>query len=100
MIYPVTWSPEASDEYAELLKYIEEKWGIDSALNLLNDTDRIVDLLSSFPNMYPSSKKRGIRIAVINKHTSLIYRTKNNKIELLHFWDNRRNPESLDEMIK
>lgn len=45
MSWPIIWSPEAKDEYAELLTYIENEWGIDSALVLLNETERTIELI-------------------------------------------------------
>ncbi len=46
--------------------------------------------------MFPLSEKENIYKCVIVKQVSLYYRINKNQIELLRFWDNRRNPEKLE----
>ena len=50
--------------------------------------------------MFPASKQRkDVRKAVITKHLSVYYRFNKTAIQLLHFWDNRQNPDNLGEVI-
>lgn len=72
---------------------------MDKALTVLDKTDNLIEQISKYPNLFPPSKKKGVRKAVISKHTSLIYRLVHDRIELLHFWDNRRDPRVLDELL-
>lgn len=43
--------------------------------------------------MFRQSKMQNIREAVVTKHTLLLYRVKQKQIELLVFWDTRKNPK-------
>ena len=48
MSLPVVWSPSAREEYADLLKYIDETFGTDAALKMLDKTEEVIDGISSF----------------------------------------------------
>lgn len=72
MSLPVIWSPASKDEYADLLAYVESNFGLDSALNLLDKTERIIENISEYPESFPASEKSpSIRKAVVTKQTSL-----------------------------
>ena len=94
MKLPVIWSVASKTEFAELLQFLDREFGTDTALDILDKTEAVVEKTARFPFMHQSSDSRkDIRRAVINRHTSLFYRVKNNTVELLHFWDNRRDPD-------
>ncbi len=100
MSHTIKWSPVTKDEFADLLNYVETQFGLDAALKLLDKTEMVLEDISEQPAMYPASEKfPSIRKAVITKQTSLFYRITGVEIQLLHFWDNRRSPESLDFLI-
>lgn len=91
MKYGILWSPSAKEEYAELLSYVEAIFGLEAALTLLDKTDMIIEAIATFPESFPASPSRPtIRKAVITKQTSLLYRIEGDQVELIHFWDNRR----------
>lgn len=96
----VIWSPATKEEYALILGFVEDNFGIDAALNFLDKTDLVIDGIALFPSMFPrSSKRNDVRKAIITKQVSLYYRFNKTEIQLLHFWDNRQNPEDLDDII-
>jgi plasmid stabilization system protein ParE len=96
---PVVWSPAAKEEYAELLAFIESHFGTDAALAMLDKTDAVVEIITAFPMAYPASSMRpDIRKAVISEQTSLLYRISDTQVQLLHFWDNRQNPDLLENL--
>lgn len=96
----VKWSPASKDEFADLLNYVEVHFGLDAALKLLDKTERVIDNISEQPELFPASEKSpAIRKAVITKQTSLFYRIRPTGIQLLHFWDNRKNPDTLEFLI-
>ena len=97
----VVWSPDSNLEYAQILEYLLEKWDSKVAINFMDDTDKVVEELKQNPQMYPRLEvKPSLRKAFISKHTSLIYRVENQEIQLLHFWNNRQNPERLKRLIR
>lgn len=100
MRLPVIWSSAAEDEFVVLLEYLEKIYGTDSALKLLNQTEKVISQIELYPKLYPTSNTRGVHKAIINKQISLIYRIKKDKIELLHFWDNRQDPGKMETLLK
>ncbi len=90
-MYTIIWSPKAKENYSDLLQYIENKFGLESALDLLEKTDKVVDGISLFPKMFPASNIRPeIRKAIISKQTALYYKISDSDIKLLEFVDNRK----------
>jgi plasmid stabilization system protein ParE len=91
MNYSIQWSPTATNEFADLLSYLDNNYGTEIALSFLERTEKIVRNLEQFPLLHPLSDKfPGIRKAVINKQSSLLYRVKNNIVHIMHIWDNRQ----------
>jgi len=90
MSLPVAWSPIAKEEYAEALKYVDESFGADAALKLLDDTEKTIDNIAQFPEIYPLSIKMNVRKAVVSRQSSVLYRITPSEIQILHFWDNRQ----------
>jgi len=100
MSLKVIWSPASKEEYADILGYVEDNFGIDAALKLLDKTDAVIDGVAIFPTMFPASKQRkDIRKAVITKHLSVYYRFNKTTVQLLHFWDNRQSPDKLEDIF-
>lgn len=95
----IQWSSYAKEEYAQILKYIESEYGLDSALKFMDSTDKILDTIALFPGTFPISEFEQIRKATISKQTSLFYRIKTNNVDLLHFWDNRQSEENLKDLF-
>src|SRR5690606_10700773 len=100
MSLPIIWSPASRDEYADILIYIEDNFGLDAALDFLDKTDNIIDGIAEFPEMAPVSFQRpDIRKAIITKQTSVIYQVMKIEIRLLHFLNNRKNPTDIDDLF-
>jgi len=53
-------------------------------------------LLSQNPHIGSQSEIEGVKFVLIDKNFSLYYRINDKVIEVLAFWDNRRNPENLN----
>jgi plasmid stabilization system protein ParE len=100
MSLPVVWSPTAQDEYAEILKFLDAEFGVSSALKMLEKTEEIVQHISNFPRAFPQSILRpDLRRAVVTPQISLFYRIADTQVQVLHFWDNRQNPQKIEFLI-
>lgn len=100
MNLPVIWSPAAKEDFAVLLEYLEANFGTDAALKMLDKTEAVLEHIAAFPQLYPSSAANpDVRKAVLTEQTSLLYRVTGTQIQLLHFWDNRQDPERLEELL-
>jgi len=96
MALSVVWSQKARQTFLEIINYLQTNWTDREVNSFVKATDRIVDLASTYPNLFSlTGKKKNTHRSVISKHTSLFYRVKKNRIELITFWDNRRNPKLL-----
>ena len=91
----ISWTPEARFSYFSILDYLQDKWGKKEIQNFVDITESVIRQLQKNPAMFKRSKKKNIHIGLISKHTSLFYRVTPNEIQLLTFWDNRRNPSQL-----
>lgn len=63
-----------------------------------NQTNKVLHLIRHFPEIYEYSKESDTHRCVLTEQITLFYRVKKEaeKVELLVFWDNRRDPEDLD----
>ena len=72
MSLKVIWSPASKEEYADILGYVEDNFGENTALKLLDKTDAVIVGIAIFPSMFPASKERkDVRKAVITKYLSV-----------------------------
>lgn len=95
MKFKIIWSPRSKTEFSDLLDYLESEFGRDIALNCFEDVESILESISVFPYLFKAYQGQQIRRAVIHKNLSIFYVVKSDYIELLSFWDNRRNPKKL-----
>ncbi len=96
--YKVLWTDEAKLSINTVIKHLRDDWSEKEVNVFLDEVDRIVQLISIYPNLFkPSMKRSNVHMALIDKHTFLIYRNRQNKkqIELLLFWGTRQNPKQL-----
>jgi hypothetical protein len=63
--------------------------------SFITRTEKVIEHISANPLIYPYSKTSDTYKSVVVEQVSLFYRIKQNEIELLTFWDNRRNPANL-----
>lgn len=61
----------------------------------MEDVEQMLDHISKFPFAFAAYGDEPVRKAVVNKQLSIFYRISEGIVELLSFWDNRRNPEKL-----
>ncbi len=92
----IKWTVKAEEDYILILDYLLYKFTIKEVQKFVNKTNDTLLLISKTPLMYPKTRKKNIHRCVLVKQVNLYYRvTNNNQIELLTFWDNRRNPDDL-----
>lgn len=95
----VKWSEISKEEYADLLKYLNDDYGVDAAIQFMDKTDEIIRQISQFPFSGQSTRKENVRKVLITKRTSLIYQVTDNMIQILLLWDNRQNPNNFEERV-
>ena len=79
-----------SDISAERFLINAENWSYN---RLFTETARQLGIKPPATEMFIEYKPNNTRKGLINKNCSVIYRVKASHIQLLVFWDNRKNPK-------
>lgn len=95
MPYDIVWSPTARRSYFSILGYLDDNWTRRELTNFAKKTLKTLDLIADNPSLFQYSKESDTFRCVVVKQVSLYYRLKDNRIELITFWDNRKDPDSL-----
>ena len=91
MSIPIIWSDEANDDYVELLKYLDSKFGADIALNFMEKIEDFEKNICIFPKMYPATKRNSkMRKAAVSKHALALYYIGDNGITIVSLIDARQ----------
>jgi len=94
--YKVLWTENALQELNEVYDYISTKWTKRELTKLSLEIERSIMLLEKDPFLFKIYKDRkDVRIIYILKLNSLVYRIKDNQVEILSFFSNRQNPNRI-----
>ncbi len=95
MVKEVVWTIRASKTYWELIEYLSLEFGDNVVSGFVTRVHGKIELISSNPYLFRKSpSQKNVFITVIHKRLTLTYRYKplKKRIELLVFWDTRKNP--------
>ena len=92
--YEIYWTSNALFELNETYEYIEREFTENELINLSIEIDHVIKLISKNPELFPFSDFKEIRRVVVKKFNTLYYRHKNNRIEILSFYNNRKDSEN------
>lgn len=97
----IEWSKTAKLTYAEELDFIDLKWGVKEVEKFIMLSDNFLDTLSTGTFEGKLIRKGTLKMSVISKQTSVFYKVdkKNNKIVLVSFWNNKRDPKELKKRL-
>jgi plasmid stabilization system protein ParE len=91
--YKILWTDHALSELSEVYQYLELNFTDRELKRLSIEIEKTIRLISINPTLFPFSKSKSIRRAVIMKYNTLHYRENGNIIEILSFFNNRKNPK-------
>ncbi len=95
MALKIYWTPSAIRNFDSIIDYLEKEWGETVAVAFSRKVFEFLDILAEFPEIgtieHPEMDIRGF---VIVKQVSVFYRIKGERIILLNFFDNRRDPDN------
>lgn len=95
IVEEIQWTDSAKLSFSKIIFYLSENWTDREILKFITRTKEVVTTLRYYPEMCrPSLKRKNVRIALLNKHTQMIYHYKPRKkqIEILLFWGMKQNP--------
>jgi plasmid stabilization system protein ParE len=97
----INFTTSANISFEDEIEFILRKWNLDEVEKFMNLVDDFINNLSKNPYLGKKSNKRAIRVFVISKQTTVIYKVFDdiNRIDVLYFWNNKRNPKDLKKYI-
>lgn len=97
----IIWSKQAEISYVEILEFLQYRWTKKELSSFKQLTNEILFKISTKQVSFPfENKKLKVQKAVIHKNVSLYYIERKSKIILVTFFDNRKNPKALREILK
>jgi plasmid stabilization system protein ParE len=101
MVKPVVLTLNAKADLESISAWLAEKWNLRVLGNFLSLYEAKVVVISEFPSRYPvihpSSK---LRKAVLTKHNIILYREKEEYVEIVSIFDTRQDPEKINSLTK
>lgn len=100
-MFEIHWSALAEETFAEEGYFILRKWNIDEVEKFATLVYDFIDSLSKNPTIGVFISKHNAYSIVISKQTTLYYRIleDKNQIDLVLFWNNKRNPNELLKLL-
>ena len=102
MVYSIKWSDKSKNDIIDIINYLLDNWGKNSAKKFKNTVFNTIDIISKMPNLYPLTENReDVRRCIIVKQVSMYYQVNEteNEIYIVRFYDNRRDPERLTDFL-
>jgi hypothetical protein len=97
MVQKLIWSENALNQKISTFEYWTERTGSKKyPQQIEKEVRNWLKLLKKFPNIGIDSELLNVKSVTINKYFKLYYRINNSTLEILHFWDVRRNPAELE----
>jgi plasmid stabilization system protein ParE len=84
----------ALEELSATFEYLEDQFSEKEIQRLAREIERITNLISQNPNLFPLSDKKKVRKVVILRFNSMYYRVEGNQVQILSFFSNRQNPKT------
>ena len=104
MAYKYRWLSQALDDMSHEIGYVYAEFGEKSARKAESVLRQRVDYLCTFPNLgmnYEGLTFRGNEVRIMHiKKVSIIYCVEDDVITLIAIWNNRRDENTLETMIK
>lgn len=97
----INFTTSANIFFEDEIEFIFRKWNLDEVEKFINLVDDFLVNLSKNPYLGKKSAKRAIRVFVISKQTTVIYKVykDRNRVDVLYFWNNKKNPKDLKKYI-
>jgi plasmid stabilization system protein ParE len=93
MAKKISWTPESEKTFEAILTYLKTHWTEKEIRSFVAATYKTIDTIAKQPLLFRKTKKPDIHEALITKHNLLLYRIKEHQIDLITFWDTRKNPK-------
>ncbi|MBR5082134.1 MAG: type II toxin-antitoxin system RelE/ParE family toxin [Bacteroidales bacterium] len=101
----VIWHPDAQNRLRQAVVYVQTEYGRRSSTKFIKEIYRSERLIAKFPHLgsaepYLADAPVLYRSIVVNRLNKIIYWINDDVIEIVDFWDNRREPKKQAEQVK
>lgn len=91
----VIWSPEAKQDYWDNIDYLLEEFPVQVAQDFIKKVEHLISLLKQNNVNFKKTTRDKVFYVPVLKQITLFYKTQDNTIYLIRFWNNSKNPMSL-----
>lgn len=99
MVKEVRWTPESIQAFDEIIKYLESDWTEKEISAFVNATEVVVEFISVQPRMFRKTNLKNVHEALVTPHNLMIYKIYPRHIDIITFWDTRKNPKKKHRVI-
>ena len=101
MAKPVVLTPISKLDLENISDWLIEKWNIRVLDNFLDLYEAKVAIIAEYPSRYPIIHQAyKLRKAVLTKHNIILYREKEEHIEIVSIFDTRQDPDKITSFVK
>lgn len=101
----IKWMPQAKESLRETAHYIGQSFGIKERIHFRQEIHYVEGLLRQHPNLgspepYLADRPFLYRSVVVGHLNKIVYRVLDDHIEIVDFWDTRREPNAQAGKVK
>ena len=98
MIKTVILTPIANEDLEKISDWLAKEWGVKVLFNFLDLYEAKIRTIAEFPSRYPIIQATSkLRKAVLTKHNIVLYREKDEHIEIVSIFDTRQDPDKISK---
>lgn len=92
----IYWSQTAQEDYWQNIEFLLNKWTETEAAHFINEVENTIDILKQGKVTFkPTGYRNTYQIVVVKQITLYYHINQNNDIELLRFFNNYQDPNTL-----
>ena len=96
MTKPVILTPIANEDLENISDWLAKVWGVKVFFNFFDLQEDKIRTIAEFPSRYPIIHPPSkLRKAVLTKHNIILYREKEEYIEIVSIFDTRQDPDKI-----
>lgn len=101
MVKPAFLTPAAKSDLENIADWLEKTWGLKVLVNFLSLYEAKILVIAEYPSRYPLiHQPTKLRKAVLTKHNIILYREKDEHIEIVSIFDTRQDPGKMKAFVK
>lgn len=99
------WSDQAIDSLRETARYIGQSFGVKARVRFRQEVHYVEGLLREHPHLgapepFLANRPLLYRSVVVGHLNKIVYRVLDDRIEIVDFWDTRREPQAQAGEVK